>query len=80
MKSDPVVLTTGDRVLYKGDREWADGSHIIYKPLLNEDATVEYSTNRGAWFVREEFQFVSGSDQESLAELCKDVFGEDDED
>ena len=69
---------TGDVVKYVGPGNWSK-EHIIYKVVYQCRGRFDYTTNKGAWFVESDFELIRKADSQSLAQLDKDLFYEDDE-
>jgi hypothetical protein len=66
----PLVLCVGDTVKYVGkDGAFRHNSrHIIQLSEISQEGEVEYATNHGAWFSREDFELVAPATPESLLE------------
>ena len=71
---------TGDVVNYVGkSRTWlGSGVHIIHKTDYLVKGIFEYSTNRGAWFSKNDFELVRKADVASFKELDSDLSEERD--
>ena len=77
MNKEPLVLSVGDLVVYKQVRgarpSWNDGElHIIQEAHASESG-LTYTTNRGAWFRRTDFDLVEDSNEVLLDILFAEI-------
>lgn len=63
----------GDVVLLKKDKN----PQIISEVTLMDDGTLDYATNKQAWYPHSDFTLVRECDAESLRELLGDLNNED---
>lgn len=68
---EPERLTIGDEVIYrkKGHWLWKKGERHVISEITLVQGTIEYATNRGAWFERDDFTFLKPYSAESMKEL-----------
>lgn len=70
--TEPERLTIGDEVVYcKRHWAWKKGEVHIISEITRTQGTIQYATNRGAWFTREEFKFLRPFSKKSLTELAE---------